>query len=171
MTETELLQHLLSERALRVKAVSAARHDDQPRQGRHPPRLTPGEQIEKRLRPDEEVKLPALAQRLQGVHGVRGAAAPQLQVGHLEARVLAHRPLRHLEAMRGRGQVGRRLVGRRRGRDEEDAVQREELGDLVGDEKMPEVNRVERPAEHADACGQRVTPGSARRRSRRTWWW
>ncbi len=89
----------------------------------------------------------------------------------LEARVLAGGQDRHLKSLRGRRQIRGRLVGRPRSRHEEQPVQIEDLTDLVGDEQMAEVDRVERAAEQPDPRHGSTTRGYARRPRRRTSSW
>src|SRR6266542_4126584 len=57
---------------------------------------------------------------------------------------------RHAIAVLGGGQLGHRLVGRHSRGHEEHAVEAEGLTDLVGEQEMTEMNRIERSAEDAD---------------------
>jgi len=84
------------------------------------------------------------------VHGVGRSPAAELDVRDGEARVLADGQLGHPEPMLHRRQFGRGLVGRHRGRHEEDAVEGQGLAELVGEEQVAEVNRVERAPEDAN---------------------
>ena len=68
----------------------------------------------------------------------------------------------------GGGELGRRLVGRLGRGHEQHAVQVEDLADFVGHEQVTEVDRVERPPEHADPRPPHATRGYARRPTRRT---
>jgi hypothetical protein len=55
--------------------------------------------------------------------------------------------LDHRLAIGGRGQAPRRLVGGQGGRDEEHPVEGEKFHDLVGEQQVPVVDRVERASE------------------------
>ena len=135
-------------------------------------RVPPVQQIEEGLGADDRCRSPAGPPApVEGVHRVGGPAPRELDVGDLEARVLAHRERGHPVAVGRGGQLGRRLVGRLGRRHEQEPVEPEGLADLVGHEQVAEVDRVERSAEHADARLETATPGYARRPTPRTWSW
>ena len=137
----------------------------------HEPRLVPREEIEEGLRADDQVEVTPRPQRLERVHrvgGPRSAGARRRTPGSADARATASRVIAKRWTA-GASSRDRLVRGHRRGH-EEQAVEPQRLGDLVGDEQMAEVDRVEGATEHADARGQRATPACARRPSRRTWW-
>ena len=124
------------------------RHDDDAGEPGDPPWLAPREEIQERLGAhDEEHVLARDAERLERVDGVRRARATQLKVGDGELRVPDHRELHHRVPVRRRGQVRGRLVRWDGGRHKEDPVEGEGVQHLVGEEEVPVVDRIERPAE------------------------
>src|SRR5437762_13179575 len=89
---TTLFRSLLGGGAVMVERTADARDNDQAGQLRDPPGLAPGEQVEEGLRADDQEEVLArAAERLEGVHGVRGTGAAQLRVGNLEFRVARRR--------------------------------------------------------------------------------
>src|SRR4029450_13791588 len=83
--------------------------------------------------------------------------------------MLAHGEHRHLEAGTGGSQVTIRLVGGRCRGHQEQAVQIQRLDDLVGDEQVAKVDRVEGAAEHAHARDWAATHAGDRLPTRRIW--
>src|SRR6185503_1711005 len=72
---------------------------------------------------------------------------------HLEARHTARSEAEHLDPVRGRRDRARALVRRTCGGDEEQAIEAELDDRLLGHDEMPDVDGIERAAEHAEALG------------------
>jgi len=90
-----------------------------------------------------------------GVDGIAGAAASQFKIVHLEFGMTGEGDAQpaETEMIRGRGVPGfERGPG---GGNEDDAVESEFLAGGLGDEEMPEVNRIEGTAVETDAHGFR----------------
>ena len=66
----QLAQHFLRGRGVGIERLPTPRHQSPPGQRRHGPRVLPGEQVEERLRPDDETEIAARAERLERVSTV-----------------------------------------------------------------------------------------------------
>src|SRR5262245_24783152 len=85
--KTKLVEHLLSGRRLRIEVAPRARHHDEASQPGYAPRLTPAQEIEEGIGADEQMERALVFERDEGVDGVGGAFAAQLDVGNGETRV------------------------------------------------------------------------------------
>jgi hypothetical protein len=111
--------------------------------------LAPGEEVRELVGADEEDHVsPLLRCEADGVDGVRGAAAFQLEAGEDDPRQTGERCLGQAETAL-RVELGR-LVRRRPGDHDDEAPQAEALHCRAREREMPVVRRVERPAEDAD---------------------
>ena len=132
--QAELPQHLDRRGRLRIEAHAVPRDHHEAGEGDDALGVPPVQQIEEGLGADDQVQAPAVLQRGQGVHRVGGPAPRDLDVGDLEARVLAHREGGHPVAVGGGRQLGERLVGRLGRRHQQETIELERLADLVGHE-------------------------------------
>src|SRR4051812_45429643 len=89
--------------------------------------------------------------------GVDDPLLADLPIADRKSRVAFQRQPEHREAMPDRG-VGLFLVGRRVGRDENNAVETVDFAGGLGGQQVPLMNRVERPAEQGNAHYSLICP-------------
>ena len=137
---------------------------DQRGQGGDPVGLAPKGEIDEAVGADQEEEVVAGTlggDGREGLGAVVGAGAAGLDLGDLEGGVAGRGDPRHLQAVGHRRPAGR-LVRRRPRHHEPDPVQRAGLAAGLGQEQVPQVDRVERAAE--DAQPHRVDPRGRFRR-------
>ncbi len=118
------------------------------------PVVAPGGQFPQTVGADDEpefrppaVEVPQLLDRL---HRVRDPPAAQLDVGGAESRVARRRELDHAQPVPPAREPGGVLVRRDVARDEQHPVRPERLPRPLGDDQVPEMDRVERAAHDPD---------------------
>jgi len=131
--------------------VARAGHDDEVAQVEEVLPVFPRLDLVERVETEDEVELDVfqvlVEKVLDRLDGVGLAGTPAFHVGNGEGGVRLDGLADHLEAVAEGGDVLARLVGRLRGRDEDDPVQVEKFHDFLGAPEVGQVYRVKGAAE------------------------
>src|SRR5688572_9542385 len=145
---------MAADRRIRVGSVQpAAVQDHELHQLRQLREAMPGRQAGDVVFADEKKKFGvwfALAKRLRGIDRVGWRRAFQFERIDGEVRVAFDRGAQHLQANGGRRRLLLQLVGRKRGRNENQARELQRFDRFAGQDQVPMVNRIESAAEDAD---------------------
>jgi hypothetical protein len=164
------------------------RHPDEFREIEQLLPVLPGQDTLERVRAGDEVQLGGrvlLAEVAKGVHRVRQFLAVDIDATDRESRVGRGGDDRHEVTVLGRADDLALLLPRRPGRDEDDLVETEGVGDLAGGDEVAVMDRIERSAHHSQLAdrhrlllhdcrayfagpGLQITPAVAARRCRPT---
>ena len=152
-----------------AQLVAGTGHRDEVGVAEHPVDVAPRQDLGQRVRAgDEEQRRLGHGgvQVRQGVHGVGGADAVDVDAAHREARVRRRGDDRLEVAVFGGADLALDLLPRLTGGHEEHLVEREPVRDLAGRDQVTVVDRVERPAHDADLALHRRSVNGARAQRR-----